>query len=125
MFGSYRGPTGVGDDWVRIGPIKMYMDGGMLNGTAYMRQPWPKGETYQITEDGDRGLLFIPQEQLRVVVEEALDDPGPVLHPAARNDSAMTAASVAANGPACRATMSVRGGRSPRGHDDVTMYRAR
>jgi predicted amidohydrolase YtcJ len=66
------GPTGVGDEWVRIGPIKMYMDGGMLNGTAYMRQPWPKGETYQITEDGYRGLLFIPQEQLRVVVEEAV-----------------------------------------------------
>jgi predicted amidohydrolase YtcJ len=66
------GPTGVGDDWVRIGPIKMYMDGGMLNGTAYMRQPWPKGDTYQITEDRYRGLLFIPQEQLRTVVEEAV-----------------------------------------------------
>jgi predicted amidohydrolase YtcJ len=65
------GPTGVGDDQVRIGPIKMFLDGGMLNGTAYMRQPWPRGETYQITEDGYRGLLLIPQEQLRMVVEEA------------------------------------------------------
>ena len=65
------GPTGVGDDWVRIGPIKLFLDGGMLNGTAYMRQPWPKGETYQITEDGYRGLLFIQPEQLRMVVEEA------------------------------------------------------
>jgi predicted amidohydrolase YtcJ len=65
------GPTGTGDEWVRIGPIKIFLDGGMLNGTAYMRQPWPKGPTYQITEDGYRGLLFIPQEQLRMVVEEA------------------------------------------------------
>jgi predicted amidohydrolase YtcJ len=65
------GPTGVGDDMVRIGPIKIYMDGGMLNGTAYMRQPWPRGETYQITEDGYRGLLFIQPEQLKMVVEEA------------------------------------------------------
>jgi predicted amidohydrolase YtcJ len=64
------GPTGVGDEWVRIGPIKLFLDGGMLNGTAYMRQPWPRGETYQITEDGYRGLLFIPQEQLRLVVGE-------------------------------------------------------
>jgi predicted amidohydrolase YtcJ len=64
------GPTGTGDEWVRIGPIKLFLDGGMLNGTAYMRQPWPKGETYQITEDNYRGLLFIPQEQLRLVVEE-------------------------------------------------------
>jgi predicted amidohydrolase YtcJ len=66
------GPTGTGDDMVRIGPIKIYMDGGMLNGTAYMRQPWPKGETYQITDDNYRGLLFIKPEPLRNVVEEAI-----------------------------------------------------
>jgi predicted amidohydrolase YtcJ len=65
------GPTGVGDEWVRIGPIKLYMDGGMLNGTAYMRQPWPKGRTYQIVEDDYRGLLFIPPRQLGMVLEEA------------------------------------------------------
>jgi predicted amidohydrolase YtcJ len=65
------GPTGTGDEWVRIGPIKLFLDGGMLNGTAYMRQPWPKGDTYQIVEDNYRGLLFIPPEQLQLVVEEA------------------------------------------------------
>lgn len=64
------GPTGVGDDWVRIGPIKLFLDGGMLNGSAYMRQPWPKGETYQIVEDDYRGLLFIQPDQLQMVVEE-------------------------------------------------------
>jgi predicted amidohydrolase YtcJ len=66
------GPTGVGDEWVRIGPIKLFLDGGMLNGTAYMRQPWPKGPAHQITEDDYRGLLFIPPEQLRMVVEEGV-----------------------------------------------------
>lgn len=65
------GPTGVGDEWVRIGPIKMFLDGGMLNGSAYMRKPWPRGETYQITQDDYRGLLFIQPNQLQVVVEEA------------------------------------------------------
>jgi predicted amidohydrolase YtcJ len=65
------GPTGTGDDWVRIGAIKLFLDGGMLNGTAYMRQPWPKGETYQVVEDDYRGLLFIPPDQLQIVVEEA------------------------------------------------------
>jgi len=65
------GPTGVGDEWVRIGPIKMFLDGGMLNGSAYMREPWPKGDTYQVTEDDYRGLLFIQPEQLKVVAEEA------------------------------------------------------
>jgi predicted amidohydrolase YtcJ len=65
------GPTGVGGVWIRIGPIKFFLDGGMLNGTAYMRQPWPKGETYQVVEDDYRGLLFVPLEQVKVVVEEA------------------------------------------------------
>lgn len=65
------GPTGVGDDWLRIGPIKVFLDGGMLNGTAFMREPWPIGPTYQVTEDNYRGLQFIKQEQLRIVAEEA------------------------------------------------------
>lgn len=69
---SLGGPTGVGDDWVRVGPIKIFLDGGMLNGTAFMRQPWPKGPTYQVTQDDYRGLLFIPQEQLRMVVQEGV-----------------------------------------------------
>ncbi len=65
------GPTGTGGIWIRIGPIKFFLDGGMLNGTAYMRQPWPKGDTYQIVEDDYRGLLFVDPEQAKVVVEEA------------------------------------------------------
>ena len=36
-----------------------------------MRKPWPRGETYQITQDDYRGLLFVKPEQLNVVVEEA------------------------------------------------------
>jgi predicted amidohydrolase YtcJ len=65
------GPTGVGDEWVRIGPIKLFLDGGMLNGTAYMRRPWPPGPTYQIVEDNYRGLLFLKPKELTMVVEEA------------------------------------------------------
>jgi predicted amidohydrolase YtcJ len=44
----------------------------MLNGTAYMRQPWPKGDTYQITETDYRGLLFIKLEQLKMVIAEGV-----------------------------------------------------
>jgi predicted amidohydrolase YtcJ len=65
------GPTGAGDDWIRVGPIKLFLDGGMLNGSAYMREPWPKGPAYQVVDDGYRGLLFIRPEQLRIVLEEA------------------------------------------------------
>ena len=68
--GQY-GPTGKGGVWIRIGPIKFFLDGGMLNGTAYMRQPWPPGETYQIVEKDYRGLLFTQPEQVKIVAEEA------------------------------------------------------
>jgi predicted amidohydrolase YtcJ len=65
------GPTGKGDDWIRVGPIKLFLDGGMLNGSAYMREPWPKGPGYQVVEEDYHGLLFIQPDQLRVVLEEA------------------------------------------------------
>src|SRR5205085_6114721 len=58
------GPTGVGDDWVRIGPLKTFMDGGMLIGTAYMRTPWGVGPTYQITQPSYRGILYPDPEML-------------------------------------------------------------
>jgi predicted amidohydrolase YtcJ len=69
--GEPYGPTGVGDRWVRIGPMKVFLDGGMLNGTAYMREPWGEGDTYQITEPAYRGLLFVPPDHLAIIAEEA------------------------------------------------------
>lgn len=65
------GPSGTGGVWIRIGPIKFFLDGGMLNGTAYMRQPWPKGPNYQITEDDYRGLLFTSPDEVKIMAEEA------------------------------------------------------
>jgi predicted amidohydrolase YtcJ len=69
--GEPNGPTGVGDLWVRIGPLKVFIDGGMLNGTAYMREPWGVGEAYQVTEPDYRGLLFIKPDDLATIAEEA------------------------------------------------------
>jgi predicted amidohydrolase YtcJ len=65
------GPTGVGDDWVRIGPLKTFLDGGMLIGTAYMRTPWGIGPTYQITEPAYRGILYTDPEILPDLYREA------------------------------------------------------
>jgi predicted amidohydrolase YtcJ len=69
--GEPNGPSGVGDHWVRVGPLKVFLDGGMLNGTAYMREPWGVGPAYQITEPEYRGLLFIPPDVLGTIAEEA------------------------------------------------------
>ena len=68
--GKY-GPTGMGDDWVRIGPFKVLLDGGMLIGTAYMREPWGCGETYQITDPNYRGMLNVKPDLLNPLYLEA------------------------------------------------------
>ena len=41
-----------GDDWVRVGPLKIGVDGGALYGTAVMREPYPatSHELYGITD---------------------------------------------------------------------------
>jgi predicted amidohydrolase YtcJ len=41
-----------GDDWVRVGPLKIGIDGGALYGTALMREPYPatSHELYGITD---------------------------------------------------------------------------
>ena len=45
--------------------MKVFLDGGMLNGTACMREPWGVGPAYQITEPDYRGLLFVAPETPR------------------------------------------------------------
>ncbi len=65
------GPSGVGDEWVRIGPLKTIMDGDVTIGTAYLRTPYGIGSTYQITEPADRGNLYTDPEILPDVYLEA------------------------------------------------------
>ena len=43
--------------WLR--GIKIYLDGGMLTGSAYMLQPWGVSKIYSITDPEYRGMLFI------------------------------------------------------------------
>jgi hypothetical protein len=51
------GPTGVGDDWVRIGPLLAKVDGSLTSGGSYMRTPWGIGPMFQISEPAYRGAL--------------------------------------------------------------------
>jgi predicted amidohydrolase YtcJ len=46
-----------GDDWVRVGPLKIGIDGGALYGTALMREPYPATShaLYGITDPEHRG----------------------------------------------------------------------
>ncbi|MBI5802243.1 MAG: amidohydrolase [Verrucomicrobia bacterium] len=60
-------------DWVRIIGIKMFLDGGMLTGSAYMREPWGLSEIYSITDPQYRGVLFIPKDRLKPMVRTAVE----------------------------------------------------
>jgi predicted amidohydrolase YtcJ len=62
-----------GDNFLRIIGIKTYMDGGMLTGSAYMRQPWGVSTIYAITDPEYRGVRFIPQERLAPMIRAAVD----------------------------------------------------
>jgi hypothetical protein len=66
-------PLAKGDDRLRIVGIKTYLDGGMLTGSAYMRQPWGVSKIYSITDPKYRGVLFIPKERLLPIVQTTLE----------------------------------------------------
>ena len=61
------------DGLVRIVGTKVYLDGGMLTGSAYMREPWGISTIYAITDPAYRGVLFIPKERLVPIVRTAVE----------------------------------------------------
>lgn len=70
-----RDPLFVGgDDWLSIIGIKTYLDGGMLTGSAYMRQPWGVSSIYAIRDPQYRGVRFIPAERLVAIIRAAVQN---------------------------------------------------
>jgi predicted amidohydrolase YtcJ len=63
-----RDPLCEGGPMLRIIGIKAFLDGGMLTGSAYMRQPWGVSKTYAIDDPNYRGVLFIPHDRLLAIV---------------------------------------------------------
>ena len=61
---------GEGDDWVKVGPLKIGVDGGVLYGTAYMREPYgPQSfELYGLDDPQYRGLLQMNAEKITNVI---------------------------------------------------------
>lgn len=62
--------TGDGDDWVKVGPLKVGVDGGALYGTTYMREPYPAKALafYRIDEPNYRSSLRISPENLKNII---------------------------------------------------------
>ena len=53
-----------GSDRLRIIGVKVFLDGGMLTGSAYMSRPWGVSEIYSIDDPAYRGMRYIPDENL-------------------------------------------------------------
>jgi len=57
--------TGWGDEWLRVGSIKTIVDGGILIGTAFLREPYgPNTAIYGYQDPDYRGVLYLPKENL-------------------------------------------------------------
>jgi predicted amidohydrolase YtcJ len=58
--------------WLR--GIKIFLDGGMLTGSAYMREPWGVSSIYSITDPEYRGLLYVEASKLYQMAKLALEN---------------------------------------------------
>jgi len=67
-------PLYAGDDMLRVPAVKTYLDGGMLTGSAYMREPWGTSHLYGITDPDYRGLRFIPEEKLVAIMAACFEN---------------------------------------------------
>jgi predicted amidohydrolase YtcJ len=61
---------GEGDDLVRVGPLKLVADGGILIGTSFMREPYglQARELYGVDDPAYRGFLTLTPEKINNIV---------------------------------------------------------
>lgn len=58
--------------WAWLRGLKIYLDGGMLTGSAYMLRPWGVSEIYGITDPEYRGVIFLDPDKLYQIAKAAL-----------------------------------------------------
>lgn len=58
------------DAMLQIIGTKVYLDGGMLTGSAYLIEPWGISEAYGISDPQYRGVQKITAERLKLLVEK-------------------------------------------------------
>ena len=64
--------TGAGDEMLRVGSLKVFLDGGILLGTAFMRTPYGENtEVYGFDDPDYRGELRVQPDKLRAIVRTA------------------------------------------------------
>ncbi|MEQ1839959.1 MAG: amidohydrolase [Verrucomicrobiales bacterium] len=56
--------------WLR--GIKIFLDGGMLTGSAYMKRPWGVSAAYGIDDPEYRGMVYVEPDKLYTMAKHAL-----------------------------------------------------
>jgi hypothetical protein len=61
---------GEGDDWVRVGALKIVADGGILAGTSFMREPYglQAAELYGVDDPSYRGFLTLSADKITNII---------------------------------------------------------
>jgi predicted amidohydrolase YtcJ len=66
-------PLRRGGPRLRIVGVKAFLDGGMLTGSAFLRQPWGVSRIYSIDDPEYRGVLFLSRDRLVPMVRAAVE----------------------------------------------------
>lgn len=61
------------DPWLQIIGTKIWLDGGMLTGSALMLEPWGVSQIYGITDKEYRGVQRTPSEHLTKMIRKVAD----------------------------------------------------
>jgi predicted amidohydrolase YtcJ len=67
-------PAHERNDWLWLRGVKVFLDGGMLTGSAYMRQPWGVSRIYAIDDPAYQGVLQIEPDRLYEVAKLSLEN---------------------------------------------------
>ena len=67
-------PRHAYDNRIWLRGVKIFLDGGMLTGSAYMREPWGLSTIYSITDPQYRGLLYVEPSKLYQMAKLALEN---------------------------------------------------
>jgi predicted amidohydrolase YtcJ len=74
LLEASKDPLHKRDDMLWLRGIKVFLDGGMLTGSAYMQEPWGVSKIYSITDPNYRGMRYIEPDKLKRIMRTALQN---------------------------------------------------
>lgn len=67
-------PAHAYNEWVWLRGVKIFLDGGMLTGSAWMREPWGVSRIYSIDDPAYRGTVFVEPDRLYELAKLCLEN---------------------------------------------------